>query len=221
MHIWHLSLQLLPEYKIPVHLAMLANEACLHKSHRIAANKQFVNRTCDHLQRLYTQGLTQGADKNAYLPVFPKKKKKNLMYTSNCPREFSIQLGTGSNPSSHWGNLETSLPFAFWITITKPSCQYLPGRSLYTCLGPQLLWLLLEGWTFKLSTSDNQQCLHSQVLQFLNGCRSSPLWLYTWAQHKGSRQKCLLAVLSLEGTQLHPFHLLSESSCFDYPITKC
>lgn len=48
-----------------------------------------------------------------------------------------------------------------------PTCQYLPGKSLYPCLIPQFLQLLPEDTSITLG-SGGQQGLHSQVPQDCN-----------------------------------------------------
>uniref|UniRef100_A0A8C9CJ76 Large ribosomal subunit protein uL13 n=1 Tax=Phocoena sinus TaxID=42100 RepID=A0A8C9CJ76_PHOSS len=62
------------------------------------------------------------------------------------------------------------VPAALKVVRLKPTrkfaylgCLYLPGKSLYTYLTPQILWLLPEGWASGLPGSHNQWGLNSQV----------------------------------------------------------
>lgn len=107
---------------------------------------------------------TEGAGSDAYLPIFPWK-GLTTYFIRCCLRVqllISSHLGTDCNPP--WSPKEqvaTSPAFSLWLTPTiKPSCQYLPERSLFNISNTP---------TFKqdpiLPSSNSQLSIHSWVPQ--------------------------------------------------------
>lgn len=161
-------LRLPPKGRPSKHLALKAKRACIHKT---IANKETVTRLA-RMDHGYTQRTQQSSRQKKPSPSHSLKGAH--FYTSK-----AVAWGSDCDPFQRWGKLmDTSSVFSL---ESASNCQYLLGRSLYTCLVPQVLKLLPLGQTLGLYGSDSQ-LMHSWVQQniankaaALNGHRSNPL----------------------------------------------